>query len=175
MGLQIDTPTINRLGDLFPEFAHKMLMVYGHMYQKHGLTMRCTTGLRTMAAQAELYAQGRTKPGKIVTNAKPGDSWHHYGLAADSCFLGNDPYLQSHPKRDLIWKDFGDFCKMEGLEWGGDWNGNGIRDKNDFDLVHVQKSYGLKLSEVKAIHEDGGKDHLWQYLASLMETTCLQS
>jgi hypothetical protein len=41
-------------------------------------------GRRTMEEQAALYAKGRTKqPGKIVTKAKPGQSYHNYGLAFD--------------------------------------------------------------------------------------------
>ena len=40
-------------------------------------------GRRTMEEQAGLYAKGRTKPGKIVTKAKPGQSYHNYGLAFD--------------------------------------------------------------------------------------------
>ena len=42
-----------------------------------------TQGLRTMAEQAALYAQGRTEPGAIVTHAQPGSSAHNYGLAVD--------------------------------------------------------------------------------------------
>ncbi|ODN70166.1 Exo-glucosaminidase LytG precursor [Methylobrevis pamukkalensis] len=38
---------------------------------------------RTPERQAELYAQGRSKPGKIVTKAKPWQSFHQYGCAAD--------------------------------------------------------------------------------------------
>ena len=40
-------------------------------------------GRRTMEEQSGLYAKGRTKPGKIVTKAKPGQSYHNYGLAFD--------------------------------------------------------------------------------------------
>lgn len=44
-------------------------------------------GLRTAAEQAALYAQGRTTPGAIVTNAPPGRSAHEHGLAVDVCIL----------------------------------------------------------------------------------------
>jgi len=50
---------------------------------KHGATAEVLSGLRSYQQQAALYAQGRTKPGKIVTNARPGSSWHNYGLAID--------------------------------------------------------------------------------------------
>jgi peptidoglycan LD-endopeptidase CwlK len=45
------------------------------------LLIYCT--LRPTWEQADLYALGRTKPGKIVTFAKPGSSAHNYGLALD--------------------------------------------------------------------------------------------
>lgn len=50
---------------------------------KAGLMPYVYEGLRTCARQTELYAQGRTKPGKIVTKAKAGQSMHQYGLAID--------------------------------------------------------------------------------------------
>lgn len=50
---------------------------------KTGYTLVRGTGLRTMSQQAKLYSQGRTKPGTIITNAKPGESAHNYGLAQD--------------------------------------------------------------------------------------------
>ena len=40
-------------------------------------------GRRTMEEQAALYAKGRTSKGKIVTKARPGESFHNHGLAFD--------------------------------------------------------------------------------------------
>jgi hypothetical protein len=44
-------------------------------------------GVRTFAEQDALYAQGRTRKGLRVTNAKGGQSYHNYGLAADCALL----------------------------------------------------------------------------------------
>lgn len=44
---------------------------------------RVTQGLRTWTEQAQLYAQGRTAPGKVITDAAPGYSWHNFGCAVD--------------------------------------------------------------------------------------------
>ena len=55
-----------------------------------GLEIQIGETLRTVAEQDALYAQGRTKPGKIVTNA-PGknySSFHQWGTAFD--FFRND-------------------------------------------------------------------------------------
>lgn len=47
------------------------------------LSIQVTQGYRTVAEQDALYAQGRTAPGRIVTNAKGGQSAHCFGYAAD--------------------------------------------------------------------------------------------
>ncbi|RHQ18681.1 M15 family peptidase, partial [Clostridium sp. AM48-13] len=51
----------------------------------HGITVVIGETFRTVAEQDALYAQGRTKPGKKVTNA-PGSSYssqHQWGIAFD--------------------------------------------------------------------------------------------
>lgn len=48
-----------------------------------GLPFALFEGFRSRARQAELYAQGRTAQGPIVTYAGPGQSYHQYGLAVD--------------------------------------------------------------------------------------------
>ena len=40
-------------------------------------------GVRTLETQEKYYNQGRTTPGPIITNAKPGQSPHNYGAAVD--------------------------------------------------------------------------------------------
>jgi len=58
-------------------------------------------GRRTMEEQAALYAKGRTVGGKIVTKAKPGESYHNYGLAFDWV-----PLKQSAKNADLWFSDW---------------------------------------------------------------------
>ena len=53
------------------------------------ITLRITMGYRTIKEQNDLYAQGRTKPGNKVTNAKGGQSFHNFGLAVDLVELVN--------------------------------------------------------------------------------------
>ena len=53
--------------------------------KKQGLNVLVTETLRTLEEQEELYAQGRTKPGNIVTNARGYQSPHAWGLAFDFC------------------------------------------------------------------------------------------
>lgn len=101
-------------------------------------------GLRTIDYQNGLYAQGRTKPGPIVTNAKGGTSYHNYGLAIDFAWSWLNPtskkyeYSESKtwevgPKHAAVVQIF----KDAGWEWGGDWH-------SLKDLPHLEKRFGFK-------------------------------
>lgn len=83
-----------------------------------GLAVRITHTLRTLDEQAHLYAKGRTLPGPIVTNARPGQSAHNHGMAFDFCFAGAMPYP---PPEDIRWNQAGEIGEKLGLEWGGRW------------------------------------------------------
>jgi len=71
------------------------------------VTSRITTliycGRRTMEEQAALFAKGRTSKGKIVTKARPGESYHNYGLAFDWV-----PLKQNPKNADLWFADWDD-------------------------------------------------------------------
>lgn len=56
---------------------------------KTGLDVLVYCTLRDLEEQADVYAQGRTKPGPVVTYAKPGQSAHNFGLALDFVPLVN--------------------------------------------------------------------------------------
>ena len=56
---------------------------------KAGFDILITSTYRDAEAQNALYAQGRTKKGSIVTNAKAGESIHNYRLAFDIVPLRN--------------------------------------------------------------------------------------
>lgn len=94
-------------------------------------------GVRTLERQRELYAQGRTAPGKIVTWTMK--SRHIEGKAVD---------LVPYP---LDWNDIEKFNKIKdamfqaakeldvNLRWGADWNGNGeYREKGEYDSPHFE-------------------------------------
>jgi peptidoglycan hydrolase-like protein with peptidoglycan-binding domain len=79
-----------------------------------GMDIRITEGYRSPERQNELYAQGRTTPGKIVTWAKAGQSYHQSRKAFDVCFVGSEPY----PNDDTKWKRLADIGKSIGLNPG---------------------------------------------------------
>ncbi|WP_051424674.1 M15 family metallopeptidase [Paenibacillus graminis] len=109
-----------------------------------------TQGLRTIAKQDALYAQGRTKPGPIVTNARGGHSYHNYGLAIDFALLQPDGRNVSwdmnrdgNGDRVADWKGVVQQAKALGFEWGGDWTS--IK-----DYPHFQMTFGLVLSALRS-------------------------
>jgi peptidoglycan LD-endopeptidase CwlK len=82
-----------------------------------GLDILVTCTLRSMEDQAVLYAQGRTTPGRIVTNAKPGQSAHNYGLALDVVPIvhGKPDWSGNSP----VWEQLASLGQGHGLQWLG--------------------------------------------------------
>jgi len=93
-----------------------------------GITIKVISGLRTYDEQNDLYAQGRTKPGRIVTNARGGFSNHNFGIAFDVGLFEGSQYLDESPK----YKAVGVLGTDLGLEWGGNWKT--IQDEPHFQL-----------------------------------------
>lgn len=82
--------------------------------------VRILDTLRTFAEQEALYAQGRSKPGVIVTKARPGHSAHNYGLAFDTVAINaaNNPWWPDldTPKGFLFWSGLWSLAEAAGLE-----------------------------------------------------------
>lgn len=87
-----------RLGEVYPELARRVREVAG-MLGSLNMYIRIAQALRTWPQQTELYNQGRTTAGKIVTHAKAGESYHNYGLAVDFVPMkdGIPIWDRSHP------------------------------------------------------------------------------
>ena len=93
-----------------------------------GITIKVISGLRTYDEQNKLYAQGRTKPGPIVTNARGGFSNHNFGIAFDIGVFDGARYVPESPR----YKAVGALGVELGLEWGGNWRT--IQDEPHFQL-----------------------------------------
>ena len=93
-----------------------------------GIIIKVISGLRTYDEQNDLYAQGRGKPGRIVTNARGGYSNHNFGIAFDIGVFESGKYLDESPK----YKAVGALGTDLGLEWGGNWKT--IQDEPHFQL-----------------------------------------
>lgn len=97
-----------------------------------GFDILVTCTLRSAAEQTALYAQGRTTPGHIVTNARAGQSPHQYGLALDIV-----PMVNGKPDwrgGDPVWAAVGDLGQQAGLRWLGAL-GSSFPEKPHFELV----------------------------------------
>ena len=95
---------------------------------------------RDVEAQDAEYAKGRTKPGKIVTNAKGGDSFHQYRVAFDFVPLINGVTNWGDKAR---YRECAEIGKQCGLEWGGDF-------KSFKDMPHMQDTLGYSVADYKA-------------------------
>ena len=131
------------IDDLTPEMA-KLCREFVARCKAAGIEVIITSTLRNNASQAALYAQGRTKPGKRVTNAPAGSSYHNYRLAWD--FV---PVVKGVAQwNDLaLFKKCGAIAKELGLEWGGDWT-------SFKDYPHVQER-GHTIAELKKQYPNG--------------------
>ncbi|EEO3609202.1 N-acetylmuramoyl-L-alanine amidase family protein, partial [Listeria monocytogenes] len=88
---------------------------------KQGIYLCVAQGYRSKTEQNALYAQGRTKPGSVVTNAKGGQSNHNYGVAVDLCLYTSDGKNVIWESTTSRWKKVVAAMKAEGFKWGGDW------------------------------------------------------
>lgn len=118
------------------------------------------SGYRSFPEQASLYFQGRTKPGKKVTNAKPGESFHNYGLAVDCCRDANVLREGLQPDWDLAsYKILQEEAERVGLE-------SGMSFKTFREGPHIQFRLpaGVTLRQLKDLFEIGGLDAAWKLL-----------
>jgi peptidoglycan L-alanyl-D-glutamate endopeptidase CwlK len=101
-----------------------------------GHAVRMVEGYRSIERQNELYAQGRTTAGAVVTNAKGGQSFHNYGVAVDFVFR-----KEGYNASDTLWALLGKVGKLQGFEWGGDWQGFVDRPHFELKLGYTLKDF----------------------------------
>lgn len=97
-----------------------------------GLNVLVTQTVRDKEYQEYLYAQGRTRPGSIVTNGRtPTFHADTAGLAFDFC-----KNIKGHEYDDTeFFKKAAAIAKEMGFSWGGDW-------KSFVDMPHIQWDNG---------------------------------
>jgi peptidoglycan LD-endopeptidase CwlK len=146
----LDPVSEKRLAAVHPELAMRVRTLIQHL-RTQSFDIRVVQGLRTYAEQDALFAQGRTKPGQVVTNARGGFSNHNFGLACDLC-----PFKAGNPQ----WSDnvgflaIGKAADLVHLNWGGHW----------FKLIdkpHVELAAGLTLAECRDLYDKGGLQAVW--------------
>lgn len=160
-----DKVSIERIAKLHPKLKAeaRTLIQQAEAGLPTFLAIRVVQGLRTFEEQQALYAQGRTKPGKKVTNAQAGSSYHNYGLALDFAILydkdknGSYEVLSWDTVKDedkdgiSDWKEIANVFKKAGWTWGGDF-------KSLLDMPHVEKTFGRNWRELLKIRSTGRVD-----------------
>jgi peptidoglycan L-alanyl-D-glutamate endopeptidase CwlK len=109
-------------------------------------TVRIISGTRTYAEQNLLYAQGRTRPGDKVTNARGGASNHNFAIAWDIGIFLKGKYLsdgKQYKQAAAI-----ALAATTGLEWGGNWT-------TIIDRPHYQLVTDKAIKEVRELFESG--------------------
>jgi len=117
----------------------KLALALQKKAQAEGINLIFTCGFRSIAEQNQLYARGRTVPGKIVTIARGGDSLHNYGVAFDICPVIGGKAIWNDLK---LFNRIGKIGQELGLEWGGAWSGF-------VDRPHFQYTAGYFLRDFK--------------------------
>ncbi|MEK4479576.1 M15 family metallopeptidase [Paenibacillus sp. FSL R5-0876] len=161
---QVKSKSSTRMIGLHPVVMAAATVLIERCYTR-GVPILITQGLRTIAEQNGLLAQGRTQaelnvaglssvkaqPDKPkVTNAKGGTSYHNFGLAIDFALLLPDGKQVSWDlKRDgdgdkvADWTEVVQEAKALGFEWGGDF----VSIK---DAPHFQITFGMTTSQLRA-------------------------
>ena len=111
-----------------------------------GIEMALFEGYRSPERQAALYAQGRTAPGPIVTYARPGESFHQYGFAAD--IVGRAGGAWTWALSEDVWQTMHAFGRTWGLV------------PLSFEKPHLELP-GLRLPELRAGRFPPGGDASW--------------
>lgn len=132
-----------KLEDLHPTVEEMARQLLSNAADE-GIDLLVTSTYRDHESQNELYAQGRTKPGRVVTNARAGRSWHNWRLAFDVVPMRNGKPVWGTSGDDLVlWKRVGELGKAVGLEWAGDW-------KRFKEFPHFQFTNGLTLDDLES-------------------------
>lgn len=140
---------------VFP--VKKRALNFIHACKEAGIDLLVTCTLRDAEAQDLLYAQGRTAPGRKVTWARGGESFHQYGVALDVVPLrlgkpvwglqgnGLDDDPSDDETDDLeLWQRVGLVGEECGLSWAGRWP------KKKREFPHFQFTNGLTIADFQA-------------------------
>jgi len=127
------------INDLHPTLKRGAVELQRRIKAESGWDMGINSTFRDHAKQDHLFAQGRTRPGSIVTNARGGESLHQYRLTFD-IHQNNNPAgafanANFFATAGRIWRDMGG-------SWGGDW-------ASFPDRPHMEFTNGLTLRQLQ--------------------------
>jgi peptidoglycan L-alanyl-D-glutamate endopeptidase CwlK len=143
----MDQRSLDNLNTLHPKFRPSAIQAWteAQAAMPDNVQIIVIQGLRSFAESDALYAQGRTAPGPIVTNAPAGESYHNYGLAFDFAMVTNgkdDNVVGPH------WMKVVEIMKAHGMTWGGDF-------PHLQDNPHFENKFGYGWRDLLAKHNAG--------------------
>lgn len=156
--MAVDKITIDRIATLHPSIREEVKEAYMHINNKllgKGVRLRFSHTTRTFEEQDELYAQGRTKAGKKVTNAKAGQSYHNYSIAFDIVMLydkdGNGTFETASwdTKYDGDKDGVSDWLEVTRYFESKGYQNGFIRNGKKWDMPHFQKTFGYNWKELR--------------------------
>jgi peptidoglycan L-alanyl-D-glutamate endopeptidase CwlK len=159
----MDAITSTRLQELYPELARRWTQA-DQMLESLGFTIRVDQGLRTWPQQEALWDLGRDEQGnivelsKVVTHARPGESYHNYGLALDFVPMENgDPiWDRTHP----AYAKTIEVAESMGLVSGSHWP----EPKTDFPHLQLTGNFPEDAPDdnCKYLFREGGLSAVWR-------------
>jgi len=117
--------------DIDPNFLTQVNECFIPTAAVYGYTLRISDGFRTVAEQDQLYNQGRTVNGHIVTEAPGGRSIHNFGFAVD--------VVDRWREYDINWEKLAKIGAYCGLEPG-----------DEGDISHFEHRNGLTTADFAA-------------------------
>lgn len=116
-------------------------------------------GYRTFRDQDALYAQGRASPGKVVTQARGGESAHCYGCATDWILwdIHDEPVWIG--ASDPAWKEYISAVESCGLKAGIDFG----------DIDHNELNLKCSWPVVRQVYEDTGLDDAMHFIGRVLK------
>jgi peptidoglycan LD-endopeptidase CwlK len=158
----VDTTSEIRLQSVCPALADKVRLVDAEFQRQTDDHLEIVQGLRSWNQQQTLWLKGRdadgniVDEGQVVTNARPGHSWHEFAMAVDCVPRSLLTQLGWNPESPL-WATITAIAESYGLTCGACWMHK--------DLPHLQLTGKFGVSptdEVRQIFKDAGMAQVWK-------------
>ena len=156
--MALDQISLARLAEVHPELSRRVQSLASQL----DFPLRITAGIRTVAQQDALYAQGRTAPGPIVTNAKGTESNHVLGLAVDVVPMDLADVHPDWNSSDAQWQRIVALAPTCGLR-----DGISFRDEPHLELAEVPE---VPTMQAQLTYTDIGVQAVWEGIPGLVVT-----
>ena len=145
----MDAISSARLQEVHPELSRRVQNLASQL----DFAIRVTQGIRTVAQQNALYAQGRTAPGPIVTNAKGTESNHVMGVAVDVVPMDLPDGHPDWNENSAFWQRIVALAPTCGLR-----DGKSFKDEPHLELIELPS---IPSAELQQVYMDAGVAGVW--------------